>query len=592
MKATDKIQLLERVRTLEGLTDSERDALLALINENKTYGLVWEDKPEAVEKRLALEYPVLTEVKDRAIISDKSDVPNHILIEGDNLEALTTLSYTHEGKIDVIYIDPPYNTGNKDFIYNDSFVDTEDTYRHSKWLSFMSRRLRIAKKLLSERGIIYISIGDDEDAQLKLLCNDIFGEKNKISDVIWQSRKSVSNDAMISLNHNYTLIYCKNINALTKYDFRLFGDTSKFSNPDNDPNGAWVADPFDAPEIRDNLCYPIINPNTGETILPARGRHWRTTEKAYLDYLSKGMIVFGKKGTSKPQLKRYLKDCLAKTQTPISIWNDIETTTNGTQLLDQILGERRFNNPKPIELILRILVLSSLNNSTVLDFFAGSGTTLHAVMQLNAKDGGNRQCILCTNNENCICENVTYERNKRVIQGYTKPNGEKVEGMHDNNLRYYRTDFVSRERTQKNRRELMEKSTDLLCIKENLYTELPKFGHIGLNPNGARFFTDGKKQMLIIYRPEFIPYFVEEIDKMEVPEPIKIYIYAPDRYAYDDEFTIVAEKVSLCASPQNIIDAMARVMPEKVSEKTMEEIAPTIESKTAEQNSLFGNLEN
>ena len=151
MKATDKIQLLERVRTLEGLTDAERDALLALINEHKTYGLVWEDKPEDVEQRLATEYPVLTEVRDRAIISDNPEAPNHILIEGDNLEALTTLSYTHAGKIDVIYIDPPYNTGNKDFVYNDSYIDTEDSYRHSKWLSFMSRRLRIAKKLLSDQ---------------------------------------------------------------------------------------------------------------------------------------------------------------------------------------------------------------------------------------------------------------------------------------------------------------------------------------------------------------------------------------------------------------------------------------------------------
>lgn len=145
MKATDRNKLIDRIKTLEGLTDDERSALLGLLNETKTYGLVWEDKPEEVEERLRTELPVLKEVKSRAILSDNADAPNHILIEGDNLEALTTLAYTHEGKIDVIYIDPPYNTGNKDFVYNDSYVDSEDSYRHSKWLSFMSRRLRIAK---------------------------------------------------------------------------------------------------------------------------------------------------------------------------------------------------------------------------------------------------------------------------------------------------------------------------------------------------------------------------------------------------------------------------------------------------------------
>lgn len=187
MNATDRNKLIDRIKTLEGLTDDERSALLGLLNETKTYGLVWEDKPEEVEERLRTELPVLKEVKSRAIISDNADAPNHILIEGDNLEALTTLAYTHEGKIDVIYIDPPYNTGNKDFIYNDSYVDSEDTYRHSKWLSFMSRRLRIAKRLLSDRGVIFISIDDNEQANLKILCDEIFGQEH-VETYIWDVR--------------------------------------------------------------------------------------------------------------------------------------------------------------------------------------------------------------------------------------------------------------------------------------------------------------------------------------------------------------------------------------------------------------------
>jgi len=204
----DKAELISKLQTLEGLTMDERSSLIGLLREHKKYGLVWEDKPEDVEERLRDSLPVLREVKEKRIIGVQPDlqsgcieykdlqserritnaytqseritnplerpIPNHILIEGDNLEALTALSYTHEGKIDVIYIDPPYNTGNKDFVYNDSFVDTEDSYRHSKWLSFMNKRLKIAKKLLSDKGVIFISIDDNEQAQLKLLCDEVF----------------------------------------------------------------------------------------------------------------------------------------------------------------------------------------------------------------------------------------------------------------------------------------------------------------------------------------------------------------------------------------------------------------------------------
>lgn len=193
MKATDRHKLIDRIKTLEGLTDDERSALLGLLRESKTFGLVWEDKPEDVEERLRNELPVLIEDTEKALIEAGPDAPNHILIEGDNLEALTTLAYTHAGKIDVIYIDPPYNTGNKDFIYNDSYVDSEDSYRHSKWLSFISRRLRIAKKLLSEQGVIFISIDDNEVSNLKLLCDDkehgFFGENNFIAQMIWQRKR-------------------------------------------------------------------------------------------------------------------------------------------------------------------------------------------------------------------------------------------------------------------------------------------------------------------------------------------------------------------------------------------------------------------
>lgn len=208
MNANKRAKLIERVKAIAGLTDDERGDLLELLRTQKTYGLVWEDKKEDVEERLRDELPALIEDETKRLTNGGDDAPNHILIEGDNLEALTTLAYTHAGKIDVIYIDPPYNTGNKDFIYNDSYVDSEDTYRHSKWLSFMSKRLRIAKKLLSDRGVIFISIDDNEQANLKLLCDEVFGERNFIAQLIWrQGKKHIG--TFIGVNHEYMLVYAK-----------------------------------------------------------------------------------------------------------------------------------------------------------------------------------------------------------------------------------------------------------------------------------------------------------------------------------------------------------------------------------------------
>ena len=576
----NKAELISKLQTLEGLTTEERSNLIGLLRQHKKYGLVWEDKPEDVEERLRESLPVLREVKDKAIPSDEPDAPNHILIEGDNLEALTALSYTHEGKIDVIYIDPPYNTGHKDFTYNDNYVDGDDGFRHSKWLSFMSKRLKIAKSLLKEKGMIFISIDDNEDAQLKLLCDEIFLNRNKVSDIIWQSRKSVSNDTFVSMNHNYTLVYAKDLSLWDKSEFRLPTKTESFENRDNDPRGPWVADPFDAPNIRPNLTYGIVNPNTGEEFWPPKGRCWRTTEEQYKEFLADNRIVFGKKGTSKPQLKRFQDFAMAKGDTPTSIWNDIETTTNGTQLLQNIFGgEKVFSNPKPVELVKRIMILIGNKNLTILDFFAGSGTTLHATMQLNAEDGGHRQCILVTNNENNICEEVTYERNKRVINGYTTPKGVEVAGLKANTLRYYKTDYISRDRTQKNMRDLVAAATDLLCIKEDLYEEQNTFGRFKLKPHLARYFSNGQKYMLIIYREELIDEIAAEIKTMDFGKMLlKIYVFSPGRYPFTDNFREVEDKVELVALPAAIYDAYQKVLPKR-KEKLFEEEKEQVETK-------------
>ena len=216
----NKNELANKIRGIDGLTNDEKSALIELLRKQKKYGLVWEDKPEAVEERLREELPVLIEDAGKAIVSEDADAPRHILIEGDNLEALTALAYTHEGRIDVIYIDPPYNTGNKDFVYNDQFVDKEDSYRHSKWLSFMSKRLRIAKRLLSDKGVIFISIDDNEQAQLKLLCDEIFGQDNFLGLITRRQSSGAKNDTgenRVVTTADYLISYAKNDFSFSPY---------------------------------------------------------------------------------------------------------------------------------------------------------------------------------------------------------------------------------------------------------------------------------------------------------------------------------------------------------------------------------------
>ena len=579
----DKSELISKLQTLEGLTNDERSSLIGLLREHKKYGLVWEDKPEDVEERLRESLPVLREVKDKAILSGEPDAPNHILIEGDNLEALTALTYTHEGKIDVIYIDPPYNTGNKDFVYNDSFVDTEDSYRHSKWLSFMSKRLKIAKKLLSDKGVIFISIDDNEQAQLKLLCDEVFGQRGFVGNVIWQSRTSISNDDYISTNHNHTLIYSRNRDLITFYGEKLSMDG--YINPDNDSRGPWKLVPIDANHPGGDTIYPITNPKTGVEYYPPTNRIWAYSRVGMQKLIDDGRIKFGINDDSSPKKKLFYYERIEKgdTKTPSSLLLDAQTTKDGTNELIEILGGKKFDYPKPSQLIKRLLTYSSLYSKEhiILDFFAGSGTTLHATMQLNAEDGGHRQCILVTNNENGICENVTYERNKRVIEGYTTPKGQKVEGLKRNTLRYYKTDHIPRERTQRNMRALVAAATDLLCIKEDLYEELTNFGRLKLRPQLARYFDNGRKHMLIVYREELIDELVEEIRSLP-PAPaqergkLKVYVFSPGRYPFTDNFREVEDKVELVALPAAIYDAYQKVLPKRreklfAEEKNQEE---------------------
>lgn len=577
MNSNDRAHLIKRINTLEGLTDKERSALLGLLRENKTYGLVWEDKPEDVEERLRDELPILTEVPERAIISEYKDAPNHILIEGDNLEALATLAYTHEGKIDVIYIDPPYNTGNKDFIYNDSYVDKEDSYRHSKWLSFMSRRLKIAKKLLSDRGIIFISIDDNEQAQLKLLCDEVFGNKNFVADLIWSNQEGggSSDSKLFRIKHEHIIVFSKDVSQIDIKGVDITNeDRYKEEDEYSKVRGKYYLQKLGMGSIQysESLNYPIIAPD-GSEIYPSDNNNgkkacWRWSKEKLNWGIENGFIVIKKsKNIWTVYTKQYLNcdnkgEIINRTQRPLGIIDKF-SSTQAAKFLESIGLSKLFNYSKPTDLIKHLIDRFADFNPIILDFFAGSGTTLHATMQLNAEDGGHRQCILVTNNENNICEEVTYERNRRVIQGYTNAKGEEVIGLTKNNLRYYRTGFVGRSRSMQNMRKLVNLATDMLCIKEDLYTEQNTFGGQKIYKNVFRYFDNGQKQMLIIYREEAIDELVDIIYELDITQPIKVYVFSPSEDPWEGSFDDVSDKVELCALPQAIYNTYRRILPKK-----------------------------
>lgn len=587
----DKNKLKQKIEELEGLTNEEKSELIKLLRSQKKYGLVWEDKPEDVEQRMLNEQPVLVEVPERAITSDDAEAPNHILIEGDNLEALTALSYTHAGMIDVIYIDPPYNTGKTDeFKYNDKYVDATDGYRHSKWLSFMSKRIKIAKQLLKDTGLIFISIDDNEVAQLKCLCDEIFNtftdkvRTNCLGVLVWNLGTGTQ-AGHFTRSHEYVLAYAVNKDKVSNFtggsgeiDHSALKKISKKNPPVAytfkagekflAPDGTELFDEWGGSEKTKLLDGRMVAENGKlkyDVTLEAGFamiQQMKTWYKGEYTIDSKGQHVteFYFNGTG---VLHYKKE--RSIINPPSVINDCGSTKAGSTELAYILGSSdTFGYPKPTQLIKFLLSLQG-KDITILDFFAGSGTTLHATMLLNAEDGGHRQCILATNNENGICENVTYERNRRVIQGYTTPRGEEVVGLTHNNLRYYKTQLVSRDKTVKNLRLLTSLSTDMLCIRNDVYSEKTFAGRL-INKQIARYFesASGKRRMLVIYHEEAIEALVQMIATLpKFDDKLMVYVFSPNGYAYDDDFEDVADKVKLCAIPDAILNAYRRVLPKR-----------------------------
>ena len=466
------LEFLQKLRDEHKDDDSVLIALGEIESElnTKKYGLVWEQHEEAVDIQMRTHIPVFVEDPDKEITTVPGGAYN-FLLEGDNLHSLRLLEKTHKGRIDLIYIDPPYNTGNKDFVYQDDKIGRDDGYRHSKWLSFLSARLEIAQRLLSDTGAIFISIDDNEIANLRLLCDQIFGEENFVNQItLLCNPKGRSQDKYFATCHEYLLVYSKA--TLPAGSFSIDKSSERIEQDYNkeDEGGKYrllelrnTHREFDRSN-RPNLYYPIYvcpdNPE-GSTVSLIQDEHhslpvypmWPDGHEGCWTWgqplVQKDMhlLVGQRKGRNwKIYRKAYAitGGSVAK-QKMFSIWREPEYYTEKGQVeFGKIfLGSSKndFPQPKAVEYIKAIARTMQNHDGIVLDFFAGSGTTGQAVIELNREDGGNRRFILCTNNEANICENITYPRLKTVISGIREDGSRYSDGL-PANLKYYRTDFV------------------------------------------------------------------------------------------------------------------------------------------------------
>jgi len=594
-----KEELIEYIQELKKQLSSEK------------YGLYWDrsiDKEEVI-RQCETNIPILERERERTILDCNGE--DNILIEGDNFHALTALNMIAPESIDVIYIDPPYNTGHEDFVYNDKFVNSDDGYVHSKWLSFMDKRLRLAKSLLKEDGVIFISIDDNEQANLKLLCDQIFGLSNFYGEMIQLKGNTQNDSKSIQKNHEYVLCYAKNnkpllltyCNDVRKEvfddEFYLGRDTGASSGHDtlieranlgytiyyfestgngvtgnhntlieranllNNKYGEFnfyfnkkgdkfihaiaIAD-YDKSKVKPDskeedvyddvqelisLGYKPIRPpkrkggKLGRWTWGLEGfkSYWNNNEVLIKNYKNviKKEFVNEKEITEINGKKYYVKFNTLPLKSIIDITNSAGTTTlkgnNG------ILPGIAFNNPKSVELLIYLVRSFTRNDCYVLDFFAGSGTTGQAVMELNKEDGGHRKFILCTNNENNICRDVTYPRLKTCITGIRSDGSKYSDGLTGNNLIYYKTSFVKDENnTEQAKYSLVEKVDELLCIKEGIFVEVSRNDYSSYYKS-----SDGKRHMFIYndyYSPEKMEKFKEEIRNAEGSKII--YVYASD----------------------------------------------------------------
>jgi len=549
--------------TYSTLSKEQLIAEIKRLKKGKKFGLLWEDKPEDVAELCKTKLPVLVDVEDKEI-SDGPHDPTNILIEGDNYHALSVLNYTHKGKIDVIYIDPPYNTGAKDWKYNNAYVDVNDAYRHSKWLAFMEKRLRLARNLLRPNGVLICTIDENEHASLGMLLQELFFD--------WEI-------VCITIIHNPGGIQGKNFSYCHEYAYFVYptggGEyISKVRRDDIDPTPLrdWGKESAKR-EAAKNCFYPIyvkgdevlgfgdvckdsFHPS-GPNVLRKDGtvevypidknsveRKWRFSRQS-VEGIKEELLCQQIK--NEYVILRAKKDYRWKT-----VWTDGKYNANvyGTQLLNNII-QTKFPFPKSLYAVKDCIqaVIHNKTDSIILDFFAGSGTTGHAVLELNKDDDGKRQFILCTNNENKIAEEVCYPRVKKVITGYKDSKGDKIVGL-GGNLKYFRTDFVNADPTDRNKKKLTEMATEMLCLKEGTFEKIT-------NKKAFKIYKNTNHYTGIIFDQMAISDFKETIAKLK--GKFSVYVFSLGDDSFEDEFKDIKQKVRLSPIPEVILRVYRRI---------------------------------
>ena len=554
---------------LANMTLDELRSEVEQLRKRKKYGLVWEEKPEAVAEQCKAKLPVLSEVSKREVATDPAK-PVNLLIEGDNYHALSVLNYTHHGKIDVIYIDPPYNTGARDWQYNNDYVDGEDSFRHSKWLSMMHKRLLLAKNLLSKKGFICCAIDHNELFTLGCLMDAIFGEDNRLAvvTVIHQARGR-NMDKGFSASNEFMMVYVKTKGNNIKNVVIDEEKKSKFNLKDVKGNyylknyimvqgGSRGCTRQDKP----NYWYPIYvskdlksvslkNVSGYEKVLPitrtGREMTWVTKSTTFMQRFHNDEVVIERENGNIIICRKFREQQIITTHWISAKYN---ATSHGTMLLEKIIGKRKFDFPKSLYSVIDFLKITSPKDSTILDFFAGSGTTGHAVLELNKEDGGNRQFILCTNNENKIAEKVTHPRIKKVIKGYRKNgNGEQIAGL-GGNLKYYKTTFVTAGENDFAKQRLTEQATEMLCIKEAAFDEVKI-------TQKYKIYRNREKHVAIIFTESAIENCKKCIAKID--GPCTVYVFSLGADADADEFDELGDKVTVEAIPEPILRIYRRL---------------------------------
>lgn len=543
------------------LSKEQLIAEIKRLKKGKKFGLLWEDKPEDVAELCKTKLPVLVDVEDKEI-SDGPHDPTNILIEGDNYHALSVLNYTHKGKIDVIYIDPPYNTGAKDWKYNNNYVDINDSYRHSKWLSMMSKRLQLAKNLLKSDGVLICAIDDNEFYHLGALLEEIFFDFEIHCVTIVHNPRGIQGSNFSYTNEYAYFIFRKGLKVIG--DRKLSDAEINWSNLRN-----WGSESLRT-DAR-NCFYPVIVKNNkivdfGDVLDPEKHPEKQTVKKDNKYYI----YPIDVKGVERKwryarQSVEAIKHLLRAKKTDSgyeieigkdfgtvrTVWIDSRYDANeyGTKIVKALAPASSFDFPKSIYNVFDCIapVLYERKNALVLDYFAGSGTTGHAVLLLNKKDDGQRGFILCTNNENKIAEDVCYPRIKKVIKGHK--DYADITGI-PAKLKYFRTDFVNADPTDKNKKKLTEMATEMLCLKEGTFEKIT-------SKKAFKIYKNTNHYTGIIFDQIAILDFKEAIAKLK--GKFSVYVFSLGDDSFEDEFKDIKQKVKLSPIPEVILRVYRRI---------------------------------